>query len=84
MATTAEDLRRWLQRLMTDSSVTHMIVVCDRFDHRDFPVYVCEGENVHERVSHYADGPMSTIMEVYSAQLPLESQLAERRAYHLD
>jgi|ERR1039458_6306432 hypothetical protein len=37
--TTKEDLRRWFNEGV-ELKATHMIVVCDTFDHEDYPVYV--------------------------------------------
>ena len=83
MGTSREDIKNWLER-GKEQNATHMIVVCDTFDHEDYPVFVLPGENVHAVYKEY-DGPnMQRVMEVYSYKLPLEDQLAETCARHFD
>jgi hypothetical protein len=48
MAATQEDIRRWLKEAKKEGA-THVIVVCDSFDHEDYPVPVMPGENVREK-----------------------------------
>ena len=84
MATTREEIRQWLEDGKTKGS-THLIVVCDTFDHEDYPVYVSPSEDVSKKIAGYSNPKeMQKVMEVYSYKLPLESQLSEHRAYHLD
>jgi thiaminase len=81
MATTRDDIQTWwCERPKT---TTHMIVVCDTYDHEDYPVYVTQGQDVHEKLAEHSKD-MQRVMEVYSAALPFEAQLREHRAYHLD
>ena len=83
MATTREDISRWLQE-GKERGATHMIVVCDTFDWEDYPVYVLPGENVREKAAEYDGKEMQKIMEVYSLSQDLEAQLDEHRAGHYD
>ncbi|HYE58592.1 MAG TPA: hypothetical protein VD948_08805 [Rhodothermales bacterium] len=84
MAATRDDIATWLERGKQEGA-SHMIVVCDTWDHEDFPVFVAPGESVRERLSEYANpSAMSRVMEVYSFALPIEGQLSERRAWHPD
>ena len=83
MGTSQEDIRGWLERAK-EKRATHLIVVCDTFDHDDYPVFVMPGEDVHARVAHYSGNNMQTVMEVYAMHLDLEAQLRERRAHHLE
>lgn len=39
--TTQDDIREWFLA-GTELAATHLIVVCDTFDHEDYPVYVKE------------------------------------------
>jgi hypothetical protein len=57
---------------------THCIVVCDTFDHEDYPVYVSKKQDVHEQVKKYNGPNMQRVMEVYNLKKPLESQLSTR------
>jgi hypothetical protein len=83
MGTTQADIREWLTR-GKDKGATHMIVVCDTFDHEDYPVYVMPGEVARDKHAEYNGKDMQRVMEVYSYGHDLEQQLAEHRAFHLD
>lgn len=52
MAATKEDIRSWLKR-GKESGATHMIVVCDTYDHEDYPVYVMPDENVRTKSEQF-------------------------------
>ena len=58
-----------------------MIVMCDTYDHEDYPVFVKSGEVVADAIKR-ATGSMARLMEVYAMHLDLEAQLSEHRAYH--
>lgn len=73
MAASKEDIRRWLNH-GKESGATHMIVVCDTYDHENYPVYVMPDENVRERSKEFDGRNMQTIMEVYSYKHDLEKQ----------
>lgn len=83
MAATKEDIRSWLKR-GKESGATHMIVVCDTYDHEDYPVYVMPDENVRTKSEQFNGKNMQVIMEVYSYKHDLETQMSERRAFHWD
>ena len=83
MAATKEDLKRWFDSALRQKA-THMIVVCDTFDWDDYPVYVLTGEDVREKAKEFDGRNMQKIMEVYSMALPMDDQMAERRAFHWD
>jgi len=81
--TTKEEIRRWLVEGL-DEKATHVVIVCDTFDHSDYPVYVSSAEDVRTVFDRY-DGPnMQRVMEVYALHLPIEPQLAETRAFHFE
>ena len=54
MPTTVNDIREWLAR---DDKTTHshVVIVCDGFDHSDYPVPVKIGEDVKEIINEYKD-----------------------------
>ncbi len=79
MAASKQDIRRWFLTGRAQGA-THMVVVCDTFDHEDYPVFVKPGENPRDRQS---DG-MGRVMDVYAMHLDMEAQLAEERAFHYD
>ena len=66
---------------------SHMIVYCDRFDYSDMVHYVKYDEDVNNVIRDIQNGgsfEMFIIEEVYNYNLNLESQLNERRAYHIE
>lgn len=79
MGTSKAEIRSWLQRGVQEGA-THCIVVCDTYDHEDYPHYVSVGEDPRD----YKPGEMQRIMEVYALHLDIESQLAEHRAFHYE
>ena len=83
MAASQGDIRGWIARARSEGA-THMIVVCDSFDHDDYPVLVKPGEDAREVASRYDGKNMQCIMEVYSMALDTEGQLQERRAFHYE
>lgn len=84
MATSQADIHEWLKEAK-QKGCSHMIVVCDTFDHEDYPVFVMPNESVKDKLETYKPASnMQRVMEVYSLSLPIEPQLAEHRAYHVD
>ena len=82
MATTKAEIKRWLNKAKAEGT-THMLVVCDTFDHDDYDVPVKPTEKVADVVAKYRAMSMQRVMEVYDLSLDLEMQLVERRAWHL-
>lgn len=86
MPTTRDDIRGWLAEGKRQGA-THMIVVCDTFDHGDFPVYVMPGETPRAVFAERYGPPHQEwyrAMECYAYALDLDAQLAEHRARHWD
>lgn len=81
--TTREDIQGWLNEAQRKGA-THMVVACDTFSYEDYPIYVLPNQDVHRVVADHSGQNMQTVMEVYCMHLPLDQQLAEHRAYHLD
>lgn len=79
MAASKADIDRWFERGAVDGA-THMIVVCDTFDHEDYPVYVRPGQKSREVAADYDGKNMQRVMEVYNLAQDKAAQLAERRA----
>lgn len=82
MSTTASQIGNWFSS-PPNAQCTHMIVATDTFDWTDYPVYVGENEDIHERINHFRTAPMSKVMEVYSYSLPFEDQVKEFRAFFI-
>lgn len=78
--TTKEDIRGWFERGVEEGA-THMIVVCDTFDHEDYPVYVRPDQISQVVYEEYEGKNMQRVMEVYDLSDDMESQLSERRSW---
>lgn len=84
------EIQRWLEDGKANGA-THMLVVCDTYDFEDYPVYVYPPEkksqynetDVNRAFQRYNQKNMQKVMEVYSFDLSLKSQLNEHRAMHL-
>lgn len=81
MGTTRDDIRSWLERAKKDGA-THVIVVCDTYDHEDYPVEVKKGEDVRKKFDEYNGKNMQRVMEVYNLSLDIDKQLLEHRAFN--
>jgi len=57
MPTTQADIQGWLKEAKREKA-THLIVVCDSFDHEDYPVLVKPGQDPKERASEYQNKDM--------------------------
>ena len=65
-----------------EKGASHTLIVCDTFDHSDYPVHVMPNEDIHEAIHRYSSN-MQNIMEVYNHAMPVEEQLSVRRAYNI-
>ena len=79
MAATLEDIKSWLVGA-EKGGATHLIVVCDTFDHDDYPVFVSKEEDVFKKIAEFDEKDMQEIMEVYNMSQDIETQLQEKRA----
>lgn len=83
MATTIEMIKVWLE--CAPSGATHMMVICDTFDHEDFPRYIFKGEDARQHAGNLES--MERLMEVYSfsPNHSLEDQLSQSgRVFNYD
>lgn len=83
MAASRNDIHQWLARAKAEGA-THMMVVCDTFDHDDYPVSVPPGKDVKEAYEESRKAPMQRVMEVYALHLDLDDQLNETRSFHFE
>ena len=94
MAVTKDEITRWLKQGKAIGA-THLIVVCDKFDWEDYPVFVLSSKNAQSKAREYgrndSDGlptfpnkDMQKVMEVYSLSHDWNTQLNEFRAFHFD
>lgn len=79
MGTSQAEIRGWLLAGKSKNA-THMIVVCDTYDHEDYPVYVLPGQDVRKEYDSLHWKNMQKVMEVYNLSKDIEPQLAQYRA----
>jgi hypothetical protein len=79
--TTKQEIREWLQAAALEGG-THVVIVCDQFDHEDFPVTVKPSQNAKAVAESYDKQSMHKVMEVYDLSKDLDAQLAEQRAFN--
>jgi hypothetical protein len=81
MMTSLEEIRGWYEAAKKNGS-THMIVVCDTFDHEDYPLGVYERINGNEHCLREYDAHqgvnMQRVMEVYDIGLGWNAQSGGR------
>lgn len=82
MAASKSQIREWVDRGVK-AGATHVIIVYDRWDYEDFPVYVDKGQSVEDEVSYYNGENMCSVMEVYNLSMDINSQMDEFRAWNL-
>jgi len=85
MSTSKQDISEWFDRGVKQKA-THMLVVCDSFDHEDYPVYVKASESVREKYNEYEQGKhsMQSVMEVYCLGKNKAKQLAQLRSFNFN
>ena len=78
--TTKQEIGRWFDAGVKKKSA-FMFVVCDTFDHDDYPVYADSASECLSKVK--APGEMQRVMEVYDLAEDKDTQLAEHRAWNM-
>jgi len=81
MATTREDIQGWFERGKEEKQA-YLIVVCDGFDHEDYPTYVATDAECLQKVKEYNGKNMQRVMEVYDLRKPMKAQLDEYRVWN--
>ena len=85
IAADKKEIRGWFEKGM-ESGSKYMLVVYDQMeppDEMDSPCYAVSDEDALETYSAYNSDMFCTVMEVYNLTLDMETQLAEKRAWHL-
>lgn len=75
--TTRQEISDWFDRGVKQKA-SHMLVICDTFDHDDYPVYVSSEAEAHKKADN--PGSMQRVMEVYRLDMDRETQLNQPRA----
>lgn len=81
MATTRQDISKWFDDGVAKGA-THLVVICDTFDHEDYPKYA-DSER-HARRIKRNPGSMQRVMEVYLLSMDKETQLNQERAFNFN
>lgn len=81
MAASKNGIRNWFERHAANGA-EFMLVVCDTFDHDDYPV-PCSAEEFADKYEAHDGKNMQRIMEVYDLSKDRETQLSEHRAFNL-
>jgi hypothetical protein len=79
--TTPNEILQWFEEGVARGA-THMVVVCDTFDHEDYPVFVEPGQDAREVAAQYDGKNMQRLMEVYDLTGDKHVQLAEPRVFN--
>lgn len=79
MAASYSEIKGWFKEAER-KGCTHLVVVCDTFDHEDYPVYCESKEEAEKKVGN--PGDMQRVMEVYRIDLGWETQ-SNGRAHNL-
>jgi hypothetical protein len=77
--TTRVEISEWFDQGVAQGA-SHMIVMCDTFDHEDYPVFVDSVQEAHARAS--SPGNMQRVMEVYNLALDKDLQLNQVRSHN--
>lgn len=79
--TTQSDIREWLERGYS-AGARYMLVVCDDFEHEDYPVFILPTENISIRAQEYHNVNMQRIMECYDLRMDWDMQLNTSRTFN--
>lgn len=80
--TTKLEIEAWFNEGVRQGA-THMIVVCDTFDHEDYPIYTTGAKHTREQYAAHNGVNMQRVMEVYDLSAGKAAQLAEGWAMHM-
>lgn len=85
--TSKNDIREWFDEGVA-SGASFMLVVCDTFDHDDYPSFVGGPKDYHgfgtaqKAISYFHAASMQNILEVYNLLMDRDTQIDERMAWH--
>ncbi len=78
MIASKREIETWFDEGVA-SGATHMVIVCDTFDHTDYPVFVASAEAARKKADH--PGEMQRTMEVYCLSADKAEQMALLRCF---
>ncbi len=79
MSTTQIKIGTWFDEGV-EQGATHMLVVCDTFEHEDYPKYIMPGQDIHKESANL--GEMQSLMEVYNLSMDRTTQLIAARVFN--
>lgn len=79
MAATKENISKWFDAGV-EKSATHLIIVCDTFEHCDYPVFITADQDVLKERRDIDEMDMQKVVEVYSLTMDKGGQLSEKRS----
>ena len=82
MAASKACVSEWFDRGIGQGA-THLLVVCDTFDHEDYPVFAHGDPAALERYDALDGKNMQRVMEVYDLRDDKDGQLNQRREMRL-
>ena len=82
--TTRDEIRQWLIE-GKEKNHKYMMVICDTYDHEDFPVYYDTRDEVVTRLNKTRsdNNNMERTMEIYDLSMSIKKQLEEHTAWHI-
>ena len=81
MAASKMDIYMWLKNAQ-EHGATHMLVVCDTYDHEDYPISVMPDQDLASIAKAHHGTNMQRVMECYDLSMDLMEQANEFRAFH--
>lgn len=77
--TTQKTISTWFD-MGVEQGATYMIVICDTYDWKDYPIFVFSDEDIHERNEHYNKN-MQKVMEIYNLRMKKQPQIKATRTF---
>ncbi len=81
-AATRQEISTWFDRGV-ERGATHMIIVCDTYDHDDYPVFAFGDAEALANHEQHNGKNMQRVMEVYDLRADKDEQMQEHRAMRL-
>ena len=78
MAVTREEISSWFDRGVIDNQ-KYMIIVCDTFDHDDYPCFFETLESAKTKAKN--PGEMQRVMEIYDLTADKQKQIKMHRCF---
>jgi hypothetical protein len=82
VAADVNDISSWFNHGIAQQAV-FMLVVCDTYDHEDYPVFASDDAEAMELINEYRADTWSQLMEVYDLRLDKAEQMSKTRAWNM-